>query len=307
LLHVAPDAVQQYLTVSRNGYDPNTGSQRFVLTVMLDDAAQPAAQEFLTQAVAAIPHAINATNKEQVLGSLPDQARQLTSMRQVDRDELSGLAGEIARVAGGPTVGNVKEEAGKLEEQQDESGIEAAAMHAEQEQVAKEISRLEAEAHAAAESDPAVAELQKIVDLKQQKLLALANGMSEQNPEFVEKSRALKEEIAEARVTLLERQAAVEQASGGDLLTDLRKRMVMVDIDLAQSTARSDALAQRLRALAEAEEPAARAESVRSELEQIEAQIQALEPQLQAAEEKVGRIPPARVRIVPELELKPGQ
>ena len=306
LLHVAPDAVQQYLDVHWNGADASGGG-RFTLTVTLDDAAQPAAQEFLARAVAAIPDAIAATNREQVLQSLPDQARQLAQVRDDRRSELRSLTEEVAHVTGGPTVGNVKEEAGKLEEQRDESGIEVAAMHAEQEQVAKEIDRLEKEAHAAAANDPAVAELQKIVDLKQQKLQALANGMSEQNPEFVEKSRALKEEIAEARVTLLERQAAVEQASGGDLLTDLRKRMVMVDIDLAQSTARSDALAQRLRALAEAEEPAARAESVRSELEQIEAQIQALEPQLQAAEEKVGRIPPARVRIVPESELKPGQ
>jgi hypothetical protein len=306
LLHVTPDAVQQYLDVDWQNSDAS-GMQRFTLTVTLDDAAQPAAQEFLAQAVAAIPDAIAATNREQVLQSLPDQERPLRQERAALDSELDSLTAEIDRVVGGPTVGNVKEEAGKLEEQQDESGIEVAAMHAEQEQVAKEITRLEAEAHAAAQGDPAVAELQKIVDLKQEKLQAMENTTSDQNPEFPEKSRALKEEIAEARVTLLEREAAVEQASGGDLLADLRKRMVMVDIDLAQSTARRDAIAQRLRALAEAEEPAARAESVRSELEQIEAQIQALEPQLEAAEEKLRRIPPARVRIVPESELKPAQ
>jgi hypothetical protein len=306
LLHVSPDAVQQYLDVLTDPSSAPSAAQRFTLTVALDDAAQPAAQEFLAQAVAAIPDAIAKTNTDNMVQLAPMQMQQLTTFRAEYRAELRDLKETIVRIMGDPTVGNVKEEEGKLEEQNEESGIEVAAMHAEQEQVAKEISRLEAEAHDAANGDPAVLELQKIVDLKQQKLQAAQDGIGEHNPEFAEKSRPLKEEIAEARVTLLEREAAVEQASGGDLLADLRKRMVMADIDLAQSTARRDVIAQRLRALAEAEEPAVQAQVVQGELEQADAQIQTLRPELADREERARSIPRARVRIVPESELQAG-
>jgi hypothetical protein len=302
-LHVPTEALQQYLTVNTQRPTVELGQQRFLIAVDLDAAARPAAREFLDQVIAAIPGVIAQVNRDNALRSLPEDLKQATEKRDRCRAQLATITEALGGTIGDPSVADVRDEANKLDQQRDEATIQAAAMHAEQEQLAKEILRLGSAMHLAAANDPAAVELNKIVSIKQEQLQEVGEKYAANNPDFVRMNRDLTVQLAEARVQAIEREQAVEQANGGDLLADLRKRMVQIDIDLATTAARIDVINQRVHELTKAQSLLIQAQDVQAQLDQAAKAVQEITPQLDAAEEKLRQMPAPYIRIVPLEEL----
>jgi hypothetical protein len=305
ILHVAPDSVQQYLLIQKQSSFGQPGADRYDLFVHLDAAAQPAAQEFLDRVIATLPRVINQARMDIYLQGMPQKLLAAQREYEMSIQKLDAIRQQVGIATSEMEKQDLIAKMQKLEEQKEESALEAASLHAEQDQMVIEVSQMEKAAVDAGTSDAAATELQKIVALKEDELHTLP--YAKDNPIFVEKSRDLQEQIAEARVQLLERQASVAQASGGDLLVDLRKRMLGADIDLAQASARAKALSERLDALAAAEPLVAQAQELRQEASLAQRAIQAIKPDLEERTARLRSAPPVDVRVVPESELKQGE
>jgi chromosome segregation ATPase len=123
-------------------------------------------------------------------------------------------------------------------------------LHARQDALVEQIARIGSETDKKADEDPAVAELAKIVGLRETKLQRVLDIVKKAQATEVETADA-EEAVAMARAELARQRQAVAQAAGLNLLDDLRKELFTLSAGIAEAEAERALLRARL---AEAQE-----------------------------------------------------
>jgi hypothetical protein len=129
----------------------------------------------------------------------------------------------------------------KLEEQRETLRLEVLGKQARQDALAASIEKLAKAAAERVETDPVAAELEKVVQARQQSYERTAQLHQTGNVSESELAQA-RAVVAEARAKMLERREAVKESSGGDLLGGLNRELATLSIDIAEGTAKLKAV-----------------------------------------------------------------
>ena len=296
ILNVGPDALQQYLAVSYER-NPVDSSVILHLEVDLDKDARPAAKEFLDQIIAVMPSAIQ--NME---NSGPTQMERLLDRLRGQRDFLQQQSRELKYELRDlnvldPSADGVRDTAHKLEAERQDMLLEAAAAKAEQEAMAKAAATLSDQAAAKAADDEIAKELKNIVDIKEKRAEVLREAVrtGTGTPQDLDDAEA---QVAEARVQLLERREAVAQAAGGEVLGDLQKQLVNLQLHVAEVQARSAAINKAAESLLQADDLAQKAQDAARQIDELSEQINKASAALDSAQESLSGRPAPRVRVL---------
>jgi len=305
ILKVSPEVLQEYLNVkivSQPGADP----VKVHLFLNLDSDARPAAREFLNQVIAVMPAAIEGMENPG-LEQTQDVEFRLEDRQQGLQQESNGLRTAISNmnlIDSSPDA--VREMADKLQTEREEVRLEAAATKAERVALMEQIVELTTGAEAKAADDAIAKELENIVKIKEKRAEFVKNQLSTglATPEQLDNAQA---EAAEARVQLLERREAVAQA-GGDMLADLRKQLVNLNVSFAEINARDQAIEESAKRLTHnATDIASRAQDITAELKRLQQQIDACSEQYMTLRDQAQTKPKPLVRVVPEVTTQRGQ
>jgi hypothetical protein len=245
MLGIAPEDLPSHLSISCGPLGIERMG-RVIITVSLGPDEPQMAKEFLDEAVAALPGAIYQAEmdplKEQIdktQKELTEESHESLHLRSV-QNQLYAITQGIAD----PSSDGIHSLARNLDQQKQSLTMDSVAMSAEQDELAKVVDRINTQAEQKAQDDPIAKEMDTIVKLKQHKFeyytTQWKNGTASQDQ--VDEANA---QVAEARVQLLERREAVAHAAGGDTLVDLQKQMVQLEVNLAETKARLDAIDQQ--------------------------------------------------------------
>ncbi|HUB26742.1 MAG TPA: hypothetical protein VL992_15055 [Tepidisphaeraceae bacterium] len=307
LLHVKPEALQQYVTI--DFVHPNVTAAlpqgrldtpvRLHLAVNLDADAQPAAKEFLAAVVDQLPVMIDEQqNGTAQLGTYQVQC-------DVVREQLAELTDSIRERQvhltrdglGGATPEGVRAAAAKLYEQAEDVRLDMASAKAERQALAHEISELAVQAKEKADDDPIAAQLEEIVKIKEKRAAILKQAATASTAE----TDAAEADAAEARVQLLERREAVAQAASGDVLGDLRKQLVNVEVNLAQIQARDQVLADASNQILDGSDVADEMQEEQMRAANDAARIAEYEKRISDLQQSSHDYPKPVVKVVPQV------
>jgi hypothetical protein len=148
-----------------------------------------------------------------------------------------------------PSPDAVRGTAARLDAEKQRITLELAGQSARQKALEERVAKLGESAAARVGKDPVAAELEKIVQLREEEVrrgdtLRQAKSISEGE------IGKLQAQVAEAKARLFERRESVAKLSGTDLLGDLNKELVTLTITIAENEARLRHVDERLQGLA---------------------------------------------------------
>jgi hypothetical protein len=303
MLGIPPNTLQEYVT-----FEPSTEAQnltnsrnvpvsaepyRLILSLTLDDKAQPVAREFMDKMLDVLPQVIDRMEQADLEKRMDDVMRARTEA-QVRRQQAADRINAVKNLGvDARTADEIDALARGLDEQSMQLTLDVASISAERAILSGTIDQINAEAAHKAADDPVAAQLQTIVDLKEKKLGYVQSEARGGNPPELSDAEA---DAAEARVQLLERREAVERAAAGDALADFQKQLVLAEVTLAQDQARLNAISKKLSSLNQARDLFQQSDTspvVNSDVDTSEANELRIMQQINA-------IPASAVRVVSE-------
>ena len=231
---------------------------RWTLTLTLPETAKPMAKQFLDQLIA---------NVQKTLAQQADKHR----TRQLETIKLEVAAAENRLVEGEQKVRRLREELRAVADRADISaaGIQAAVASLEQERQRLELDNLGKTARREAleeqvavqseraakkvEEDPVMAELRKVVELREGQFKRIEEAHAAGMAPRGELDEAMAR-LAELRAKLLERRQQATIEAGGEVLGAFNRELLTLSVDLREMNARLEFVNKRLDRLRQAME-----------------------------------------------------
>jgi hypothetical protein len=265
---------------------------------------RPRAGEFIDAVLASLERQVGEWHAERA--GVDRAARDVAEARAA-LDELRAafrnVEHEIRQTTGRADVSveAIRASVPKLDEERQTLKLQVIGKEARQAALAATIERLAKAAAERASGDPVAAELQKVVDAREQavKMNQAAHEAASVSAREVADAEAV---LAEARARLLERRDAVARASGGELLEALNRELATLSIDAAESQAKLAALDALLAKYVDAEELLGRADDVRRERQRREDALRKAESRLAEAR---ASLPERVIRVLDGYDMAP--
>lgn len=203
------------------------------------------------------------------------EAQQRLKDLQTRQQELLEAAGR-----GDLNRERLAEEQTELEMRLRDLQLRLVSQHARQTALSEQIARLGREIGENVETNAAVTELAKIVQLRER---ACATALERQKAGLVPQQEVddQEEHLARARAELAQQRQATAQAAGGALLADLNRSLLQQSVDLAETEAERGAVAQLLAEM--------RTRKLLDLADQYEREVRMILPTARAAVEDAGR------------------
>jgi hypothetical protein len=221
-----------------------------LLTLNLPEDARPAAKELAAKALEDVQEQATARFQQQwAEETLPrreaaDEAKERVRSAE---DEAAKLRREMRDLAGRADISDktITDALTRLEEEKQKIELDQMAKTARRGALEEQIARESAKIEKKMEADPIAAELQKVVDARQQKA-EFANQQAGSGVISMGEVRDAVAQLAESRAKLLERKRDAAAEAGGDALASLNKELLTLSVDLRELEARLKFVQERL-------------------------------------------------------------
>jgi len=281
ILGIPPEKLLDVFSYDMRGSDDRCDIH---MRVTLPETAKPAAREFLDELTAAIGKwASEQTNKQirrPSLGRDEAEARleQATATARKVRNEISARAGRADA-----TPATITSALTKLEDAKQTLELDQLAKRARAEALAKQLSEQADKIQAQVNSDAIVAELQKVVDARDERLDQVRrqqkSGLAA--PPEVQDAVAT---AAEARAKLLQRKRDAAAEAGGASLEALNRELTLLSVDLRELDARLEYVQKHLPGLQRAMDQLDSLERAQSDLQHSRAEFEKADTRYRDAE-----------------------
>jgi hypothetical protein len=132
-----------------------------------------------------------------------------------------------------------------LQTQHESAEIDLAAKQARRDALAEQIAKFSDELKAKVKDDPVAAELQKVVDARQESMRRAEDAYKAGAAPNAELGQAMSA-VAEARAKLLERREQAAAAAGGETIAGWNRELMNLSVEMAELKARLKAVSDRL-------------------------------------------------------------
>jgi DNA repair exonuclease SbcCD ATPase subunit len=230
------------------------------LVARLKDALRDESQGTAPQERAELERAMADAQKH-----LQESQLQLQALRQRVRQQ-TGRADASADA--------VRQELAKMEEQRQEFQLESEAKAARMAALTENIAKLTKEVDEKVKNDAVAAELEKVVEARQQRVERIKQMVQVGQATAAELDEAMAN-VAEARARLLDRHGEAAERAGAGTAQEWNRELMAISVDTAELKARLDKLTERLDKF----------QSVADEVDQLDTQRQAREQAQQAMDQ----------------------
>jgi hypothetical protein len=211
--------------------------------------SRPAAEEFLRAVVQRLETALQKVGEAQAQNLRQQHAHVEQELQRVqaELEAIGNRERELLAAAGrGPLRRSLIESASvRLQGDLDDAELVLAGLAAAEQALTEQIAKVGQRAVEAAETSPVVAEMAKVVELREQRVEYLGRMHEAGMVEGTEMTAA-QEQVALARVQLLERREAAAARAGAGVLEKLNQELVQKSIEFAGALARRQTLQARL-------------------------------------------------------------
>jgi hypothetical protein len=226
--------------------------QKFTMWVDLGKKpnAKPAAAQFMDQLMEQLEKSLNDDVARQRAEALDPLQRAVMEARQrVDAGEHDAgeLRAKVRDLAGRADISSntITGALTKLEDERQKLELDTLGKTARRDALEREIADQSARAEKKAQDDPIAAELQKAVDVRDEKV-KFTTAQMEKGLVSVSEQRDAMAAAAEARAKLLERKREAMAEAGGGVLDAMNKELLALSIDLKELNARLDFVKKQL-------------------------------------------------------------
>jgi chromosome segregation ATPase len=220
------------------------------LTIDLPDDTRPAAREFIDLLTRELMSYLDSTRGKSIEKRMTG-ARELVAEAeqrlQVRTQEVRTLEKALRDASGRVDVSpqNLMNAVQQLDEQHMQLEIEQAAKNARRNALAKALAESKKEIEQRVQDDPVVAEMEKIVEIRNE-ALKRKRQMAEQGMVSKEELADAEAQIAEARAQLLERRQEAAERAGADVMHSWNRELLALSVDENELLARLEQVKQRL-------------------------------------------------------------
>jgi hypothetical protein len=231
---------------------------RWTFTFSLPPAAKPVAKEFLDQLVTRFRESMAQAARDSKTRDLeqikPDLEAAEKRLAQA-ADKARRLREELRQVADRADVSaaGIQSAVASLEEERQRLELDVLGKNARREALEEQIAVQSERAAKKVEEDPVMAELRKVVELREDQLKRLEEQHTAGMAPRADLDEAMAR-LAELRAKLLERRQQATIEAGGEVLATFNRELLTLSVDLREMNARLEFVNKRLDRLRQATE-----------------------------------------------------
>jgi chromosome segregation ATPase len=223
------------------------------------------------------------------------------------RQELTDLRDKLREGTGRAeaSVERIRNDLAQLEDARQEVQLELESKAARMGALSENVAKLSMKIDQAIQGDAVSAELQKVVEARDQKAERVKKMVESGAANRADYDEAVAE-AAEARARLMDRRSDAAERAGAGTLQDWNRELMRLSVDSAELQARLDKLNQRLKAYTDVADELDRLEAVQASQRDADRAMREAREHLRAVGRELARIRPAR-SIVLESQDRTGE
>jgi hypothetical protein len=274
----------------------------FELIMRIPPNAPPVASEFLDAVIAKTEEQVRPLYENARAKPLKDATRALANSQQryhQASDELRELRDKLRASAGRVDVSpqSIADALSKLEEEKQKLELDVMGKQARRDALDQQIAKQSQTIQKNVEDDAIAAELQKVVDARQEKVKEMKAMVrsGQATPAMISDSVAA---AADAQAKLLQRRHDAAAEAGGDALQAFNREAVTLSVDLSEAKARLKFIDDRLSHLASASDQIDRLERAQAQEQSAAAEVDKRTKALHDLQEKIASLPPGELTVI---------